>query len=207
MNEKIEQLEEWYEDQQKNRILSIYAGVFLLFFLLCSYMFVAPLLSKQQQLKTRDNSVQAKIDAINLKLYETKLKALENSAMKEQSRYERQRTTHLQQSSRFESMGFVSFGNKNFTAFLDELMKRSIAHELEIKSLETAVLEQNLLDTVTMRRSVTVSGNGRYGDIVAFLEFITGYTILQQVEGFSLQNAEEGGVDFSVTLLVGGVDR
>lgn len=200
MRKIIDKLEYLYEGLDKQKAIAIYVGVAIVFAAFFVTTLSLPGIEKEQQLQNELNELNKKIDAIKLEQFKNKKVSLGQQKLQQVAKYNEKRKEFMSNLSIFNSHAFIKFSNENMAEFLNLVMKDSLKNSLIIKSVENKTIEDEKL----YKYSITITGNGKYLDVVRYVQNLVSFDALLSLQEFEIFINEQNNLEFILLFYFGG---
>lgn len=205
MNGQIEQMETQLEELPLFQKIILYITLMCLFFVASWYLF-------GEDISLKIESKQSSIISLEEELQKNSIPSLENKIklLKKEILDLNDKTGDISLKLKFiqtklEQVSFIVYDEKGTAEILDELLKNSLEHNINIKMIQTKdVLGKN--DTyVIVKDSIKIIGSGSYKNIILLIQYIDALNALLRVEKISVK-LDEDMTNFELDLLHYGVE-
>lgn len=127
-------------------------------------------------------------------------------ALKEKMEEDRDSLHYLY--AKLTNMEVLEFNEHQWTATLDEILKKSLTLDITIKHIKNSDSEQkNIVENIIPKKYVEIIGSGKYSDTLKYLHFIENQQFLVDIKNIKMNRHEESqDIDFHINFTIYGVN-
>ena len=155
--------------------------IFLSFFLLLAILvntIVSPMFERQDELQNSVDTLKTHLDRNSIKKLKRQLSKKSKIPLKKEEKLEIKKDKVDYLMSSLYDTKYVFFSDEHWVNALESILGFSVKRDIKIKSIKNANPEDVLVNIFKLKKSIEISGVGRYGDILALIQYIENFETL-----------------------------
>lgn len=206
MNEQIQELEEQLEDMPQKKLYFIYVSIVALLVFMSWNLFGE---SMNIEITTKENSIKVLEKKLEKNSVQVLQKAIDktyedNLVLKEELNELNSKDIYI--NNKLESIDFVFFDQMGIAHILDDILKQSVRHSVDIKMINYTDSNKLYKSNIYEKEKVDINGIASFANIMNLVQYIDSLNALLKINNIDVYIDENQSINFTLDISHYGVE-